>query len=115
MISLYDNNGRITGVLDGDAQSIELNKKLIEKWVDGSFDGKTHYVENGQPIQRPNNPAILDGLTISNLPNPCKIQINSSVYNCDDPEVELDFPLPGKYKIKVMSFPYLDAEFEIET
>ena len=116
MITFYLPNGKIDYFLTGEQSVIDSTiKNSNGNYVQGIWDGETYYVENGQSTPRPNNPATLDNLTIRNLPVPCKIQINSSVYECDEQEVDLDFPLPGKYKVKVMSFPYLDAEFEIET
>jgi len=114
-ISFYEPNGLITGFLSSDEQTIALNKSLQSNWVDGQWDGKTHYVLEGEVTERPLNPATLDNLTLSNLPVPCKIVINGTQYDADEPEVELDLPMATTYKITVMSFPYLDAEFTIET
>ena len=115
-ISFYEPDGRIVSQLTGDAVAIESTKEHTEDlWVDGYFDGKTHYVDSGEVVMRPLNPATLDILTIKKLPIPCKIMINSTEYDCDEPEVELDLPMSTVYKIKVVAFPYLDAEFEIET
>ena len=115
-ISFYEPDGRIVSQLIGDLVAIESTKEnTTELWVDGYFDGNTHYVDNGEAISRPVNPAVLNMLTIKKLPTPCKIIINSTEYDCDESEIELDLPMSTSYKIKVLSFPYLDAEFEIET
>jgi hypothetical protein len=115
-ITFYKPNGYIFAVLSGDAPVIDATKATSDDlWIVGAWNGATHYVKNGEAEPRPANPAVLDNLTLRNLPVPCKIVINSSVYECDDTEVELDLPMAGNYFIQVKAFPYLDAEFQIET
>lgn len=115
-ISFYESDGRIVSQLSGDAVVIQATiENTDDLWVDGQWDGNTHYVLKGDVTERPINPATLDNLTLSNLPVPCKIVINGTAYDADEPEVELDLPMATTYKITVMAFPYLDAEFTIET
>jgi len=114
-ISFYEPNGFITGFLSSDEETIALNKSLQTNWIDGEWNGQTHYVLDNEATERPINPATLDNSTLSNLPVPCKISINGTEYDIDEPEVELDLPMSTVYKIQVIAFPYLDAEFEIDT
>lgn len=114
-ISIYEPNGFITAVITADPQTIELNKQTHDLWIDGAWDKNTHYIKNNQALERPACPATLDGLTLRNLPTPCKIVINDKEYDVTDKTVTLEFDYPGKYLIKVIAFPYLYGEFEIET
>lgn len=115
-ITFYLPTGEIDSVLTGDQSVINETIKISElDWVEGYFYDMVYYVLNGQAVERPVNPTLLTGLTLTNVPYPCKIVINQTEYECNESEVELDFPMSGLYKIKVIAFPYLDAEFEIET
>jgi hypothetical protein len=115
-ISFYKPDGYIFGLLTGDESVITATiENTHDLWIDGAWDSKTHYVSNGQAVARPANTATLDGLTLLNLPVPCKIVINSTVYDCTEPTADLEFDYPGVYNVTVEAFPYLNAEFEIET
>ena len=115
-ITFYQPSGEVYSVLTGDSPVIEDTIKISElPWVEGVWDGATHYVLDGAAVERQPCPATLTGMTLHNMPAPCKIVINSTEYEVTDKTVELEFDYPGVYKIKVLAFPYLDAEFEIET
>lgn len=115
MISYYDSTGRIYGYATGDDITMEVTKANTEQqWVEGEWDGETHYVKNGKALERQPCPATLNGMALHNMPAPCKIVINSTEYDVTDKTVELEFDYPGVYKIKILAFPYLDGEFEIE-
>jgi hypothetical protein len=114
-LTFYRTDGAINHVLSGDQSVIDLNKSTSSNWVEGAWDGETHYVLDGVATERPANPATLDGLTLNNLPVPCKIVINSTYYDCTDDTAELEFDYAGTYKVIIEAFPYLNAEFEIET
>jgi hypothetical protein len=115
-ITYYLPNGEIDSVLTGDASVIEATIEVAElPWIEGAWDRLTHYVLDNQAVERPVNPATLNNLTLQNLPVPCKIIINSTEYDCSESEIELELPMINEYLITVMAFPYLDAEFEIET
>lgn len=117
MITFYESEtGRIKQIFDGDPPALEATKENSpEPWIEGGFDWNTHYILNGVAVERPTNPAVLDNLTLKNVPAPCKILINSVAYDVDEETVELDLPMSAKYKIVIEKFPFLDAEFEIET
>lgn len=115
-ITFYMFNGKIDSVLSGDDIVIASSIPVTHlPFVEGAWDGATHYVLNGEAVERPVNPATLTNQTLTNLPVPCKIIINGTEYDCDDTVVDLDLPMINEYLISVVAFPYLDAEFEIET
>ncbi|MEJ7745347.1 MAG: hypothetical protein WKF61_01040 [Luteimonas sp.] len=77
-------------------------------------DGATFYVKNGVVTARPQNPARLDdGKQLYRLPIPCTITINDKSYPCREDRATLEFTYPGRYAIRVRSFPWQDATFEI--
>lgn len=115
-ITFYLPNGEIDSVLTGDSSVIDATIPVSKlPHVEGAWDRLTHYVVNGKAVERPVNPATLTDLTLTNLPVPCKIVINGTEYECDDSQVDLELPMVNEYLITVVAFPYLDAEFEIET
>lgn len=116
MITVYEaETGRIKYFADGDPPAMQATKdSLTDPWVDGEFHWDTHYVSDGVATLRPDCPATVSGLILLNVPVPAEIHIGRNVYQADDSTVELEFNLPGTYKVKVVSFPYLDKEFTIE-
>ena len=113
-ISYYEPNGAISAILQGDQIVIDANKAATtENWIDGAWDGKTHYVLNGVATLRPDCPAVIDGLTLTDLPVPCVIDIDGTKYESDDATVELDLTA-GSHKITIIAFPYLDGVFNVE-
>jgi len=107
-----------TGKLDeyrhmGSEAERALNQRPGYGLVDGIWDHRTHYVQNDQAIPRPDQATTLNGLTLENLPIPAKVIIDGAEYDTDAAEVELDFPLPGTYSLRVESFPYLDWTGEV--
>lgn len=77
------------------------------------LDFENLYVLNGVLTERPMNTAKLINQTLVDLPTPCEIKINGTIYQCTDTNAMLNFNLPNTYKIQVSSFPCLDANFEI--
>lgn len=116
MITVYDiDTGKIKYVVDGDPLVIETTKENSQDpWIEGNYHWDTHYVFNGDAVKRPECPVILQGKTIVNVPVPAKITINGVDYDTNEAEVELDFNFSGIYNVKVLAFPYLDKEFQIE-
>ncbi|MCJ2009813.1 hypothetical protein [Methylobacterium sp. J-092] len=81
---------------------------------------RTHYVETAlRHIRvRTECPAVLDGLVLSRLPQPCRIEISSpfatpTFYDWIDPALTLSFEHPGRYTVRVLSIPYLPGVFEV--
>jgi hypothetical protein len=129
-ISFYDEVGKITGELSGNAVVYEISNDQPDhpvvlnpdlppfptakrQWVEGAWFGKDVYVVDGVVTDRPVCPATLDGYTLNSLPVPCEIKVNNSTYPCDESSATLSFNQPGTYSIKVIAWPYLDGEFSI--
>lgn len=114
-ISLYNPNGEIHTLISGDDAAIQTTiENTTELWVYGAWDGLTKYVANGEVLDRPTNTITVSGLILNNVPVPATVFIDNVPYETNESTVELEFSFPGTHKVKVVSFPYLDAEFEIE-
>lgn len=131
-ISIYDETGKITGVISGDESVIQdiINTPefptisnlspgipappATRLWIEGDWLDKPVYVLDGAITDRPANPATLAGLSLSSLPVPCEIIINGTQYPCTDDHAELTFDQPGTYTVVVCAWPRLDKEFTIE-
>lgn len=89
---------------------------------DGTFDGDTHYLVDGVPIERPAQSAAIDvdtiivkeqeTATISGLPDPCIAEISNADTGYQKVTVEggtLEFQvaIPGDYAITISAFPFL--------
>lgn len=105
-------NGEITGTIKGDEFSVLMNKTAY--CLNGSYSPQTHYVKNGEATERPRQSSMLRGMTLQNLPIPCKIYINGTEYDCEDGIAELSFNQPISYHIQVVAFPFLDWEVTFE-
>lgn len=55
----------------------------------------------------------IEAVTISNLPAPARVQVDQAVYEVTDGIFEFTIALPGTYKVRAESFPYLPKEWEI--
>ena len=114
-ITFYDADGRITGVMSGPPASVQATVDYLkEPFVEGEGNLETDYVNNGMLASRPACPAVFDGRTLSGLPVPSLIKINEQDYPCEASTVELEFDQPGKYRVVIKAWPYLDKEFTIE-
>ena len=80
---------------------------LQADWFDGA------YVVDGALVPRPASPVALIDMTLTGVPVPAVVRINAAQYEADESTVELDITYPGKYRIVVEAWPYLDAEFEV--
>lgn len=115
VITQYDpDTGEMDAVLSADTPIIESTKAANPYWIDGQWDGDTHYVVDGEAVPRPENPTTLDGMTLRNVPVPATLTINETEYQTDSDTVELGFDYPGTYRVIVRAFPYLDKELTIE-
>lgn len=78
-------------------------------------DGRpdTHYVANGQILEKTTSPVTLNGLTLENVPVPSWLTIEGTTYQTNEPTVELSFNLPGAYPINVESVPFLTVTLEV--
>ena len=117
-ITFYDATGKITGTAffkDDLADMIKSPDGATAPHIDGNHfaQSATKYVVDGALVDRPVNPATLSGLTLSNLPAPCKIRINATTYDCTETTSTLSFSQPGAYKVTVTAWPHQDKEFSI--
>lgn len=58
-------------------------------------------------------PGALEGLSLTNLPVPCTLTIDATVYTVEDGTAELSFDAPGTYQIVVSSTRYKSASFTV--
>lgn len=75
----------------------------------------THYVLNNKVVDRPVMPASISKHLLVGLPANAQIRIEDAVYLADGSPIELEFTLPGTYRILVSAWPYRDWEVFYET
>ena len=75
-------------------------------------DFSTHYILNGEVTERPASPVTRTDLTLLDVPTGSKLYINGESYDAAG-TVELEFPLPGTYRLRVECFPFLDWTDEV--
>ncbi|TGV09716.1 hypothetical protein E4695_04195 [Alcaligenaceae bacterium 429] len=82
----------------------------------GSFlDHERYYVVNGALTLRPQNPSRLEGAMLVDVPANAVISIDEVRYKCvEGGKVTLEFGLPKTYAIRVVAWPFLDAEFDFD-
>ena len=80
----------------------------------------THYVDVSAATVREKTacPAMLDGLTLRSLPQPCSIEISNpigapTIYDMAAPEVALEFDHPGSYRVRILSVSHLPGAFAV--
>lgn len=105
----YDGTGLIIGSWKVSDEIYDLNK-YTKNLIEGVGTTNTHYVIDGEIAERPPQQTTLTNSTLTNLPTPCTISINGTLYNCTDDTAELYFNQPVLYTISVKAFPYLDFE-----
>lgn len=81
--------------------------------VEGTYDSSEFYVLNGQPTERPASPVTLSDLTLKDVPAGSTLWINGESYENVEGDVELEFPLPGTYRLRVECWPYRDWEVTV--
>ncbi|MEI2416225.1 hypothetical protein V8Z80_08575 [Orrella sp. JC864] len=113
--TFYDGTGRILQSGWFQERVIEgLAARLGLQYVLQPADVARDYVVAEAVVARPSNPARLEGLVLVDLPAPCRIDIDGQEYECDDTRAELEFSVPGTFRVMVRAWPYLDKEFTIE-
>ena len=107
----YDDEGRIvaTGYVPESMLDLQVGNIHV-----GLVDGETHFIQDKKPTPRPPQATILAGKALAYLPTPCVITINGKSYPCSDSFAELEFDHPGRYRLVVSAFPYLDAHFTVD-
>jgi hypothetical protein len=111
MIVLSGQSGKITSIVNGCDDSIDKYEGGII-CPDADINWNTHYILNGQPTERPASPVTRTDLTLFDVPNGATLWINGVSYGAEG-EVELEFPLPGSYSLRVECWPYKDWEGEV--
>jgi hypothetical protein len=108
--------GQIGGVHSGyqDAESVlsQIFMTGMDAVVEGEYDNRTHYILNGQPTERPASPVTRTDLTLQGVPAGSTLTINGERYDAEG-DVELEFPLPGTYRLRVEAWPFKDWEGEV--
>lgn len=117
-------SGKISSVIRTDASFAEL---LPEHCLmdDTDIDLDLHYIDltdpdNPTPAERPTSPVtrtdasapLSTSLTLHDVPEGSILWINGERYDAEG-EVELEFPLPGTYRLRVECFPFLDWVDEV--
>lgn len=109
-------SGVIGGVHKGYSKADEVFTQMfmdgMDAVVEGEYDNRDFYILNGQPTERPASPVTLSDLTLLGVPAGSKLFINWEGYEAEG-DVELEFPLPGVYSLRVECWPYKDWEGEV--
>lgn len=113
-----------TVVFDKDTGAILSNSTISDDYmalnqhygyVSNSVTNPTdHYIKDGRITDRPPQQTAYYKSKLFRLPTPCTIYINGTAYECTDTIAELDLVAGLKHHIRVVSFPFLDWEIEIE-
>lgn len=101
--------GEMGGVHIGD---VNLFLPGMDAVVEGEYDNREFYILDGQPTERPTSPVNLSDLTLLGVPAGSTLTINGESYEADG-DVELEFPLPGTYSLRVECWPYKDWAGEV--
>lgn len=80
--------------------------------VEGEYDNRDFYIFNGEVTERPASPVTLSDLTLLGVPAGSTLTIKGERYEAEG-DVELEFPLPGTYSLRVECWPYKDWEGEV--
>lgn len=117
MIVVYDTHGRITRLIDGQSLEFALAHNVPSEQFAVEVDRVAvdyigEYVFDGEVAERPTSPVSRTDLTLANVPTGSKLFINGESYDAAG-TVELEFPLPGTYRLRVECFPFLDWVDEV--
>lgn len=82
-------------------------------YIDGVGHADAFYVLDAVLTERPTQSTTLDGRSLTGLPVPAILHIDGETYTVDDGEAELDFILPGTYRLRVEAWPYKDWDGEV--
>lgn len=110
---IYNSDGRILRSITCAPRMIKLQKKANEFVLEGFGEPNTHYVVGRTILDRPDNPTVVTGTTLTNVPIPSTLHIGPDMYELTDPTVALDLPLAGKYYMWIESFPYKNLNIEV--
>lgn len=99
-----------------DIETYQINMQDGVGYIEGHHDGNFSYVDvsDTQPSikARPASPVTRTDLTLLDVPTGSTLYINGERYAAEG-DVELEFPLPGVYSLRVECFPYKNWEGEV--
>ena len=110
MFIAYEPSGRIRSLISVARDMSDFYQDCI--WVDDDISWDTHYILNGEPTERPASPVSRTDLTLHDVPVGSTLVINGDSYAAKG-TVELEFPMPDVYSLRVECFPYLDWVDEV--
>lgn len=111
-ITEYDESTGELGFIKSfsDEETYELNN--ANPHVMGAFSSQDYYVVGGEAAARPASPITLNGMMLMNVPPGATVLLDGQEYSAEG-DVELEFPLPGTYRLRVECFPYLEWTAEV--
>ena len=113
-ITEYDEaSGRI-GFIKGfsDEETYDINTDGVAHAM-GCYSAEDYYVVDGEAVERPASPVTLSDLTLLGVPTGSTLTINGERYENVEGDVELEFPLPGTYRLRAECWPYRDWQGEV--
>ena len=110
---VHDADGRILRTGSCPVEMVEIQARQGEIVIQADGNDIDNYVVQGIVTKRPISPTTISGTTLSNLPTPCTIKVNTTEYACTDTSATLSLTYSGTYKIVVSAWPHLDATFTI--
>ena len=118
MIKVYFYNEQTGEVLrsfsTSDLEAVTLNLQTGEQAIDVNESIVNPFVLDGELVERPVNPATLNGTVIENVPVGAAVSFGDQSAIVDDGTAELEFQFSGTYSVTVSYFPYLPKTFEVE-
>lgn len=105
--------GKIVGHAAGTLMPDHLMPGLAYLPHDAQVSGQLYYILDGLPTERPASPVTLSDLTLQGVPAGSTLTINGESYENVEGDIELEFPLPGAYRLRVECWPYQDWEGEV--
>lgn len=97
-----------------DPEAVALNLQDGEQAIEEVSSFANPYVLRGELTERPQNPAVLSGTVIENIPAGATVSFGEQSFVVDDGTADLEFPFAGTYSVTVSCFPYLSKTFEVE-
>lgn len=91
-----------------DAQRMDGSTK-----IEGRARPSLDFVENGAIKLKTPMAVHVAGTTLANLPNPSVVMVDREFYTVTDGRLEIEFPYPGTYRVRVTSPKYLPFETEL--
>jgi hypothetical protein len=117
VLIIHDSAGRIATII---SSQIPSGGGEIVTTTDPDVSSSTHYVDDGDLVERPGMAASLDGYVLT-APVGATWRLTEPALSLDetgavggDGEVEFEFDDPGTYSLLVTNFPDRDFTAEIE-